>query len=172
MGMEIERRFLVVPERIRLHGGTRIVQAYFAMRDETTGRVRVAGRKAFLTVKGPPRGIVRQELEHPLPLDLAGALLRSLCTPARVVKTRHRVRHGGRTWEVDVFGGMNQGLVLAEVELKRADEVVDIPSWASIEVSTDRRFTNSSLARKPFRLWSPALRRRIGAAMRGTDVRT
>ncbi|MBM4155317.1 MAG: CYTH domain-containing protein [Lentisphaerae bacterium] len=169
MGMEIERRFLVVPDRIRLRGGTRIVQAYFPVRG-ATGRVRVAGRRAFLTVKGPPRGIARREWEHPIPRDLAGVLLRSLCTPDRIVKTRHRVQHAGKTWEVDVFAGKNRGLVLAEVELKRADEAVRLPPWLSAEVSTDRRFTNSSLARTPFLSWPARERRLVGAAMRGADL--
>ena len=170
MAMEIERRFLVVPGRIRLRGGMRIVQAYFAMRG-ATGRVRISGRKAFLTVKGPPRGIVRRELEHPIPMELARVLLRSLCAPERIIKTRHRVRHSGRTWEIDVFAGTNRGLVLAEVELARADEAVRPPPWVAAEVSTDRRFTNSSLARVPFRTWPESLRRQVTAAQRGGGTR-
>lgn len=170
MAMEIERRFLVVSSRIRLRGGTRIVQAYFAMRG-ATGRVRIRGRSAFLTVKGPPRGIVRRELEHPIPMELARVLLRSLCAPERIVKTRHRVRHAGRVWEVDVFAGTNRGLVLAEVELKRADEAVRLPPWVADEVSTDRRFTNSRLARAPFRSWPESARRQVSAAQRGTGTR-
>ncbi len=164
MALEIERRFLVSPSLVRLRGGTRIVQAYFALRG-ATGRVRMAGRRACLTVKGPPCGIVRHEFEYRIPLELARILMRHLCMPGRIVKTRHRIRHAGRWWEVDVFGAANRGLVLAEVELEDPRATVVLPPWAALEVSLDRRFTNSFLAKNPFGTWSDRHRTRVRAAM-------
>lgn len=167
MALEIERRFLVCPRKLRLRGGTAIRQAYFPVRGGT-GRVRIAGRRAYLTFKGPPRGIARREIEQPISVGLARELMAHLCTPAAVVKRRHRRRHGTHVWEIDVFEGKNRGLVLAEVELRRADEAVDLPPWISTEVSTDRRFTNSSLAKRPFRTWTQTWRAAVRRAMQTT----
>jgi CYTH domain-containing protein len=149
---------------VRLRGGTRILQAYFTLRG-ATGRVRMAGQRAYLTVKGPPRGIVRQEFEHRIPTELARLLMRHLCLPGRIVKTRHRIRYAGWWWEVDVFGAANRGLILAEVELDHPRAVVSLPPWAAMEVSLDRRFTNSFLARHPFGAWSEERRKRVRTAM-------
>jgi adenylate cyclase len=68
-------------------------------------------------------------------------------------KTRHIVHHAGMKWEIDVFHGENEGLLIAEVELEREDQPLEIPSWAGAEVSDDPRYYNSSLSRHPFRKW-------------------
>ncbi len=166
MALEIERKFLVCPAGLRLPRGVRIEQAYFPIRN-STGRIRVSDGRAWLTVKGPPRGIARTELEHPIPLPLARVLLSSLCNPGRVAKRRHKLRFGGRTWEVDAFLGLNRGLIVAEVELPRSNAAVRIPPWAVQEVTTDRRFTNSWLAKHPFTSWPTGAQTKIRAAMRG-----
>ncbi len=164
MAIEIERRFLVRPDAARKMGkGIGILQAYFPVRGGT-GRVRRAGSRAFLTFKGRTRGISRRELECPIPVELADALIASLCLPGRIVKTRRTVRYGGRVWEIDVFGGRNRGLAIAEVELDRADAKVRIPPWVGAEISGDFRFANSNLARHPFQSWPGSERRAANAA--------
>lgn len=152
MPLEIERKFLVAPHASPRGQAVKIVQGYFPMRDGF-GRVRLQGRRGFVTVKGPPRGIVREEAEFAIPAPLARLLLDRLCTGGRIEKVRRHVRHGGRTWEVDVFEGANRGLVVAEIELRRENEKVALPPWAGPEVSTDPRFNNSSLARRPWLAW-------------------
>jgi len=172
MSLEIERKYLVRTDRLPpLRRGTRIRQSYFSVRSGV-GRVRISGRTAYLTLKGPTRGLVRTELECEIPLPVARALMADLCSPEMVAKSRYRVRHAGRTWEIDRFHGQNRGLVLAEVELPRADAEVLAPSWIGPEVSLDRRFANSALASKPFLAWPKAQRDAIRAAMRGVpDVK-
>ena len=71
-----------------------------------------------------------------------------------VEKNRHRVGFAGKLWEVDEFLGENRGLVVAEIELFREDEVFDLPSWVGREVTEDLRFSNAALSRQPFSLWS------------------
>ena len=154
MGTEIERKFLV-RDRSVLDGsaGVPYRQGYLSVDPARTVRVQRAGEHAFLTVQGIGDGPSRAEFEYEIPLEDAEALL-AICLPSPIVKTRHRVEAGGRTWEIDVFAGENAGLVVAEVELPVADAVVTIPEWAGEEVTGDERYYNSSLARRPFRDWT------------------
>jgi len=154
MGVEIERKFLVADGRWRdaADQGTVMKQGYLAAEPERTVRVRVAGDQAWLTIKGPTDGAVRAEYEYPVPVVDAEAIL-ELCATMVVHKTRHLVPHGGHVWEVDVFAGENDRLVLAEVELTRADEVIDLPDWLGAEVTDDHRYSNSQLSRRPYNRW-------------------
>jgi adenylate cyclase len=154
MGCEIERKFLVANDRWRqaADGGTSIRQGYLSTAPERVVRVRLAGDLAWLTIKGAGDGAVRPEFEYPVP-PTDGAALLALCEPGLVVKTRYRVRHAGRTWEVDVFGGANAPLAVAEVELERADAAVELPDWVGAEVTGDPRYHNANLARNPYNRW-------------------
>jgi CYTH domain-containing protein len=115
-------------------------------------RVRLAGENAWLTVKGRTEGITRAEFEYPIPVDDARALL-AICLPSVIDKTRHRIGFGGHLWEIDVFHGTNEGLVMAEVELDDESAAPALPLWAGEEVSDDFRYYNTSLASRPFGLW-------------------
>lgn len=155
MGQEIERKFLVAGDgwRAGADAGTALRQGYLCADAARSVRVRVAGREATLTIKGPGDGAVRDEFEYPIPLDDAHALLDRLCARPFIEKTRHRLSHAGHVWEIDVFGGDNAPLVVAEVELARADEHVVLPPWIGPEVTDDPRFTNARLATHPYTRW-------------------
>lgn len=160
MAVETERKFLVRETAFLAgSGGVALRQGYLSLDPERTVRVRVAGDEAFLTIKGRAVGASRLEFEYAIPIDDAEILL-GLSEGALVEKVRHHVEHGGRTWDVDVFGGRNDGLVLAEVELATADELVVLPSWVGPEVTGETRFYNASLARRPYREWSDEERSR------------
>ena len=73
----------------------------------------------------------------------------AICEGAIIDKIRYVVDVAGRTWEVDVFSGANDGLVMAEVELEAEDAVVELPAWAGREVTDDPRYYNASLSRDP-----------------------
>src|SRR5262245_32187500 len=110
MPVEIERKFLVSNDTWRNGApGERFCQGYLA-KTGVTVRVRRAGPHAYLTVKGPQRGICRSEFEYPIPVNEAEEMLRSLCKQPLLEKTRHEVMHDGHTWLVDVFAGRNAGL--------------------------------------------------------------
>lgn len=149
MGVEIERRFLVAHDDWRASAGPgrRLSQGYLASDAGCAVRVRVSEEGAWLTLKGPTRGATRAEYEYAIPLADGRAILDTLCTAGRLDKTRHLVEHAGRTWEVDVFHGVHSGLVLAEIELLRADESVALPPWLGPEVTDDARYHNAVLAR-------------------------
>jgi CYTH domain-containing protein len=154
MGVEIERKFLVAQDgwRASADGGRVFRQGYLSTGERGTVRVRLAGEEAWLTIKGPSRGTVRAEYEYAIPAADAAELL-ALCEPVIIDKTRFRVPHGGFVWEVDVFAGENDGLVVAEVELAQEEDRPDLPDWLGQEVTGDPRYRNSSLSQHPFTRW-------------------
>jgi adenylate cyclase len=153
MAVEIERKFLVLPRWTPCDAGDHIRQGYLSGASDCSIRVRTRGDRAYLTVKGPTVGLSRLEFEYTIPVADAVEMLTQLCT-AVVDKHRHLEVHGHHTWEVDVFHGANDGLVLAEVEMDTEADVVALPPWAGIEVTTDFRYRNSRLAQQPFSTWA------------------
>lgn len=97
-------------------------------------------------------GLTRFEWEKEISVSEAELLLR-LCEPGVIDKTRHEIPSGKHTIEVDVFHGENEGLIMAEIELERADEQLSLPSWIGKEVTGDERYYNSFLNKHPFRSW-------------------
>ncbi len=153
MPSEIERKFLVANNSWRDGSpGTMIAQGYLSQEPDRTVRVRIGGEKAWLTIKGRSEGISRAEFEYAIPLEDARELL-AMCLPSVIEKTRHEVSHAGHLWEVDVFHGANEGLVIAEVEL--ADESIspELPPWVGAEVSAEACYFNSCLAVLPYAKW-------------------
>ena len=151
MGVEIERKFLVANDGWK--AGTRSVQrlrqGYLSRGGRASVRVRVVdGREAWITVKSANTGSARMEFEYRVPVEDTEHLL-GLCRGQVIDKSRHEVPHAGRIWQVDVFHGINGGLVIAEVELERSDAAIDFPAWVGAEVTGDRRYYNSSLAEQP-----------------------
>jgi adenylate cyclase len=154
MAIEIERKFLVRDDSWRQDAnGTAYRQGYLNFDPERTVRVRIAGDKGFLTIKGKTEGMARSEFEYPIPLEEAAQLLDTLCLRPLIEKTRYCVTYGGRTWEIDEFDGDNRDLILAEIELESSDEQVELPPWAGHEVTDDPRYYNASLSRTPYRNW-------------------
>lgn len=145
MGIEIERKFLVAGDGWRTGAGIRLRQGYLNRAPERTVRVRLAGDRAFLAVKGLTTGAVRAEFEYEIPVKEAEVLL-GLCEGGILDKTRHVVLFGGFRWEIDEFHGRHAGLVLAEIELSRPDEEFPRPPWLGPEVTGDPRYFNSALA--------------------------
>lgn len=154
LGREIERKFLVhTRDWASMSEGVVYRQGYLPSKNRVVVRVRIAGERAFLTVKGPDLGSARSEFEYPIPVADARQMLVELCEKPVIEKVRHRIDFGGHAWEVDVFHGDNEGLVLAEVELGSIDEPVALPPWAGKEVTGDSRYFNCSLVTRPYRIW-------------------
>ncbi len=154
MAVEIERKFLVRPGIWSPRAaGDRIRQGYISSSPDRTVRVRVRADRAYVTIKGPTTGLSRLEFEYEIPVTDAHEMLDQLCA-AVVDKHRHVEQHGVHTWEIDVFHGANDGLVVAEVELKSEQEAVELPAWVGDEVSADYRYANSYLAKTPYSTWA------------------
>ena len=157
MHIEIERRFIASPAVLSLcRTGTVIEQGYLRADGRVTVRVRIAGEAGVLTIKGRRCGCSRLELETPVPLAGARALLSRLPHHMKVKKTRYQIEIDALTWEIDVFEGSNVGLIIAEVEFERPDQDIRLPDWIVHEVTTEDRYSNSHLARTPYRLWALA----------------
>ena len=172
MGVEIERKFLLHDDtwRVVIEHSERLLQGYLvgapALRDgsaRASVRARIAGAQAWLNIKAARLGIERAEFEYAIPLADAELLLATLCDGV-LEKVRHHVRVDGVLFEVDEFGGDNQGLIVAEVELPAVDAPFPRPPWLGREVSALARYYNVNLITHPYRLWSPAERAAEDAA--------
>jgi len=155
MGMEIERKFMVINDHWRTVAGAAIdvIQGYFTTNQQCSIRVRLSGDKANLNIKSATLGITRSEYDYPIPATDAQEMLDHLCAKPLIEKKRHHVRHGRHLWEVDVFSGANAGLVVAEIELAHIDEQFTRPDWVGAEVSDDPRYYNVCLVQHPYSNW-------------------
>jgi adenylate cyclase len=160
LGREIEHKFLVAGDAWRTAAVRKasMVQGYLAGSARASVRVRVAGDRAWLNVKGGGYVASRQEFEYAIPVAEAEQMLESLCEGPLVKKTRHFVPYGGLEWEVDEFHGRNAGLVVAELELEREGQPFEKPPWLGREVTHLPRYYNVRLAEHPFGEWSDAER--------------
>lgn len=156
MATEIERKFLVKNDlwRGQIISQVRMKQGYVSGGENATVRIRVAGEQAWLTIKSTTQGIRRLEFEYTIPTTDAEQMLMALAKQPFIDKTRYKIRQGSHVWELDVFEGENQGLVMAELELESEDERFETPPWAGEEVSGDPRYYNSSLAKRPYSSWA------------------
>jgi CYTH domain-containing protein len=154
--IEIERKFLVTSTDFIAESFTknRIVQGYLSAVPERTVRVRIKGSKGFLTIKGKSNdsGTTRLEWEKEIDVQEAEQLL-SLCEKGVIDKVRHDIKVGKHTFEVDVFSGENEGLIMAEIELEDENEGFEKPTWLGVEVTNDARYYNVYLSQKPFQSW-------------------
>ena len=153
---EIERKFLVESTDFIKEStvNNRIVQGYLNSNPERTVRVRIKGNKGFLTIKGKgnENGTTRFEWEKEISLSEAEALLQ-LCESGSIDKIRYEIPLGKHTFEVDIFSGENQGLIIAEVELTSENEFFEQPNWLGKEVTGDKKYYNSHLSEHPFCSW-------------------
>lgn len=155
MKVEIERKFLLKGDAWRQGPGIRLVQCYLRRDANLTVRVRVAGPRAFLTIKGTPRELERMEFEYEIPLREAEMMM-EMCDSPPVEKIRREIVHEGFRWEVDEFLGANQGLCIAELELDHPETNFPLPPWVGTEVTGDPRYYNACLAVRPFTSWPDA----------------
>ena len=155
MGTEIERKFLLKSDdwRNEVTESTRLVQGYLLRGDKSAVRVRIKDDVAELNIKHTQDGINRLEYEYEIPLADAREILDEVAQKPLIDKTRHHVVHDGHLWEIDEFYGENAGLVVAEIELARADEPFEKPAWLGQEVSLDQRYYNSNLSKLPYTQW-------------------
>jgi CYTH domain-containing protein len=154
--IEIERKFLVTSDgfKSQAHSKHSIVQGYLNSNPERTVRIRIQGESGFLTIKGKGNesGMTRFEWETEIALIEAKPLL-ALCEKGVIHKTRYEVKVGNHTYEVDVFSGENEGLIIAEIELSDESESFEKPYWIGEEVTNDKRYYNAYLSQNPYKNW-------------------
>lgn len=135
MGIEIERKFLVISDAWR-EAATHSLELRDGLLLDWRGRkvrIRLSSERGWVAYKGRRHGISRFEVEREVHPFLAGLLI-SL-SKNTVTKTRHFVPHGKWTWHVDEFHGVLADVVLADVELDYEDERLTVPNWVGQEVT-------------------------------------
>ena len=155
MGIEIERKFLMNPEKweqVEKPVGEFYRQGYLLTDPTKTIRVRQTSEQGFLTIKGISVGATRKEYEYEIPLEEAKELLDQFSV-AELSKIRYKISIGNHVWEVDEFSGKNAGLIVAEIELTSEDEDFEIPDWIGREVTGAEKYYNSNLVTEPYETW-------------------
>ena len=137
MPIEIERRFLVQTEewRAKCVSSVRLRDGLIVASDGRKVRVRIANDQATLTIKGARVGPGREEFEYPIPIEDGERLLDHHCGGRVLVKTRHVVSEAGCLFEVDVYEGILEGVIIAEIELSDPDQPFPRPAWLGEEVT-------------------------------------
>jgi adenylate cyclase len=154
MAKEIERKFLVDPEKLpSLKNPHTIRQGYIPGSLTATVRIRISDDDAYLTIKGRATGLTRSEFEYPVPLPDAQEMLEELCIKTLIEKKRYVVPYEDHLWEIDIFEGSNEGLIIAEIELSDESETFSKPEWVTKEVSHDPKYRNSNLITHPYSSW-------------------
>jgi len=154
--IEIERKFLVTSDRFKTEAFKKveIKQGYLNSHPERTIRIRVQDKAAFITVKGKSSdsGLSRFEWEKEIPVEEALELLK-LCESGVIEKIRYLVKAGEFTFEIDEFFGDNEGLTIAEIELKSEQDSFNKPNWLGKEVTGEKSYYNSQLSQNPYKNW-------------------
>jgi len=155
MGIEIERKFLLKSShwQKKARPGVKFRQGYMVEKGSASVRVRIEGDRANLNIKSTELGMYRLEYEYPIPLHEAVEMLDKLCLKPLIEKKRYETEFATHTWEIDVFTGDNEGLIVAEIELGNTDEVFERPDWLGEEVTDDSRYYNVCLVTHPYKDW-------------------
>ena len=155
MATEIERKFKVISDEYKKIGAPlNCKQGYLDTQNEPLVRVRIMGKKAYLTLKGKNEGICRLEFEYEIPVPDAEELLSIFCSTSLIEKNRYILTIEKTVWEVDEFLGENFGLVIAEVELLSENDNFNKPSWIGQEVSHEVKYYNYKLVEHPYSKWN------------------
>lgn len=171
MGMEIERKFLVRSDRFKAEAarakhttddaGVYYRQGYIPTLNGMTVRIRIAGDKGYITMKDHAVGFSRHEFEYAIPREEAEQMLELMCTKPQIEKHRYFVPYetdpasplASLKWEVDVFHGENEGLIVAEIEVPNEETPISLPDWVGEEVTGQKKYYNSHLIANPYCRW-------------------
>ena len=154
MPIEIERKYLVIGDAWRSLATPKLYkQGYIYTENSVTVRVRLIEDQGYLTLKGKRKGASRAEFEYSIPTEDARIMLDTLCDRPLIEKKRYRIELDDDVWEIDEFFGDNQGLILAEIELSSEEQTIHLPEWVGQEVTEEKKYYNSYLARHPYQDW-------------------
>jgi CYTH domain-containing protein len=177
---EFERRFFCQKVDNKYYEGAEnllMIQSYFLSNDGYSIRIRIQAKDAnlamsegldalevtkrfennfsyaFCTLKGPAVGGTRYESEMEIDVNVAIEMIRRNPGNA-LVKNRYYAWIGEDGWVLDVFGGKNSPLVIAECERSTPVTNLKIPAFCTSEITDEKRFGNDALVNHPFSYWS------------------
>ena len=151
--MEIERKFLIQAPLPNFIKSKKIIQAYIFFTEQKELRVRICDQVGTVAIKIDLGNMSREDFEFPISLSDALKLIDLGTIHPPIEKTRYIVFYEGMRWEVDVFEGKNQGLILAEIELNSPEQVFSKPAWVGDEVTYDKKYYNVNLYQNPYSEW-------------------
>ena len=137
MAIEIEHKFLLKNDSWRQQVESAVIfkQGYLSSQPTSSIRVRISNTQAWLNIKSATIGTQRHEYEYEIPIEDANEIIELLCTKPIIEKTRHYINNNGHIWEIDEFHGVNEGLIVAELELSELNEWFEKPEWVGEEVT-------------------------------------
>ena len=153
MNIEIERKFTVnkIPEKIT--NSFVIEQFYMLIDKDFVQRLRIFDdKKAIISLKQNCSGLKRYEFEYEIPLVDAQKII-SIGNFLSIKKIRHELIIDNIKWEIDQFLEKNKGLVIAEVELQKEDQKLNLPKWIEKDVTNQNKYYNYNLAINPYISW-------------------
>ena len=156
MSLEIERKFLVSSDAFKQDAFQKnyIKQGFLNSDKERVVRVRLRDDTGFLTIKGKSNKTVTTRFEWEKEISKTDAQdLFNLCEDGIIEKYRYLITSDQHTYEVDVFLGDNEGLIVAEIELSSENESFQKPNWIDKEVTGNIAYYNSNLSKHPFKNW-------------------
>ena len=155
MALEIEHKFLLKNNDWQkdIKKSSRYKQGYLISDSKKSIRIRTSNDRAWLNIKSATIGTHRHEYEYEIPYNEGEEILNTLCEKPLIEKTRHLVPYDQHIWEIDVFTGDNEGLIVAEIELSQVGELFSKPSWIDMEVTDDLRYYNNKLCKNPYKNW-------------------
>lgn len=157
MNYEIERKFLVNVEKFNEIKSTlrfdTILQGKIIRNGDWSLRSRAKSWKGYITLKKNISSVVREEYEYDIPEEFAIQLL-EVFWEYTINKTRYYYdMDDWFLWEIDVYSWDNDWLIVAEIELPCEEQVFNIPLFIEEEVTTDKKYRNSELAKHPYNTW-------------------
>lgn len=156
MALEIEHKFLLNNHNWRneYYQSIAYKQGYLFSDKTRSIRIRTSNDTAWLNIKSATIGSSRQEYEYEIPLAEGLEILNNLCHKPFIEKIRYLVKHQQHIWEIDVFSGDNEGLIVAEIELSEIGESFAKPEWIGKEVTDELRYYNNCLVNNPYKNWT------------------
>lgn len=154
MAKEIERKFLLTDGMLPHVDCFELLEQAYIDPEAASVRLRVRGDACILTIKSRAAGMTRLEYEFPIPIEDGREIMAAICHQPIIQKTRHKIQHAGKTWEVDEFTGENSGLRVAEIELDCEEEALVLPDWVGREVTGQEKYSNAFLAERPYNSWA------------------
>ena len=147
--LEIERKFTLthLPDDLIIGvQGDEIKQGYLLRENDRELRIRKRNQENWMTLK-QGSGLSRFEQECSIPSSQF-EMLWPLTEGQRVEKTRYTVKQQDFLFEIDLFKGDLEPLVMLEVEfenLQKSREFL-VPTFVSREVTEDKDYKNATLA--------------------------
>ena len=155
MALEIERRFLIKNDSWKEFITKKICieQGYLSKSlDDWIIRIRFTGKDFKIALKKHIENFTNFEFEYSIPNQDGATIMSSLSNTIK--KERFFLEVEEKTWIIDCFKENNYPLKIAEIELSSEEEDLCLPSFISKEITGLTRYSNLSLANKPFSEWN------------------